>query len=207
MLGTLKSIRIDVSLNISGGMLFYDNDSSAAVSGTVEFGKVLNLYAPDVNLHGASNELIFDKGAVLIYNSTAFNLAADNGDGIYNYDSTPPDGSIFYGSDLSITETDYIGSQFWTKGTKGFIGTGTYNIVYSVNPWINFKGSNLGEIQFYSSPNVNSQGSVTVTYSYEAVPEPSILLLLSSGVLFLNKKNGNNNFEKKTDLRQIFLAF
>ncbi|MEN6384409.1 MAG: choice-of-anchor E domain-containing protein [Phycisphaerales bacterium] len=189
-LGNLNTIKIDVSANISGGQLIYDNDSSGPLSGTFEFGKVCSLtYTQDVSLHNSANQMIFDNGNVFACNSSAFNLAPDDGDGRYNYDSNPPDGSIYYGGNLSFSATDYIGRTYWDKGSKGFIGSGTFDIVYSVNQWINFIGNDLGEkIEYYCSPNVEFQGSVTVTYSYDAVPEPcSFSLFLAGMALYLNK--------------------
>jgi hypothetical protein len=190
-LGSLTAIRIDAAVNISGGVLYYDNDSSSALTGNLEFGKVYSMtYTQDVSLHNSAMQMIFNNGNVFACNSSAYNLAADNGDGKYNYDYNPPDGGIYYGDDLAFLDSDFIGSEFWNKGTKGFIGTGTYDILYSVNEWIDFASGN-SYIEYYSSPGVYAEGSLTVTYFYDPVPEPSVVLLLMSGIVFLKSKTGS----------------
>lgn len=187
-LGNLNYIKIDVLLNISGGQLYYDNDSASTASGTLQFGKIVSLvYTTDVILKNSANKIIFSDGKIFGCNTGEFSLAADNGDGKYNYDFTQPDGSVFTGSSLTFLQSDYIAESFWNQGTKGFIGTGTYNVAYSVSPWINFSGSNTGDIEYYSSPAVFSTGSICVTYEYTPAPEPCSLCLISAGFALLMK--------------------
>lgn len=188
-IGNLNSIRVDVTLSISGGQLNYDNDGLTAVSGMIEFGNAVNLeYTSDVSLFNSANQMIFDDGKMYAYKSSPFSLAADNGDGHNNFDSTAPDGGIIDGDDLTVSDYDYISAVYWNQGTKGYIGKGTYEIACSLIPWTIFTGSNTSEIQYYCAPSVLASGSITVTYSYDPVPEPAAISLLTAGI-GLFKKN------------------
>lgn len=188
-LGNLNYIKIDVLLNISDGQLYYDNDSSSPASGTLQFGKVVSItYTTDVILKNSAAQMILGDGKIYGCNTLNFSLAADNGDGKYNYDSTSPDGSVFSGSSLTFSDSGYIADGYWNQGTKGFIGAGTYNILYSVSRWINFSGNNINDIEYYCSPAVSSNGSISVIYSYTAVPEPCSFCLISAGFALIMKK-------------------
>lgn len=193
-LGNLNFIKVDVLLNISGGQLYYDNDSSAPASGTIQCGKVVSLtYTTDVILKNSAGLMIFDNGKLFGFNTGNFNLAPDNGDGKYNYDSTSPDGSILYGGSLEFSDSGYIDQGFWNQGAKGFVGAGTYDILYSVSQWIVFAGNNINDIEYYCSPAVLWNGSISVIYSYTAVPEPHSLCLIIAGItLFVNKRKRIN---------------
>ncbi|HAL44686.1 MAG TPA: hypothetical protein DCP47_02005, partial [Phycisphaerales bacterium] len=179
-IGTLNSIRIDVTLNITGGEMLFDNDGSSPISGTIQFGAAASLtYTSDISLYNAANQMIFDNGKIFCLNSFSYNLAADNGDGKYTYDNSAPDGCLFKGSNISFSDFGYIGSAFWNSGAKGFIGKGTYNIIYSVNSWNDSIGP---DIEYSFSPMVASDGSITVTYDYNEVPEPSVVSLFITGI-------------------------
>jgi hypothetical protein len=184
-IGTLSSIRIDVTLDISGGQMLFDNDGSSPVSGTIQFGAAASLtYTSDISLNNAAGQMILDNGKVFCFNSYAYDLGADNGDLMYNYDSSGPDGCLIKGSNLSFSDFGYIGNAFWNSGNKGFIGKGTYNIIYSVNNWTSSIGPNM---EYSFSPMVAYDGSISVTYDYSLVPEPSIIMLLWIGSLYVRK--------------------
>lgn len=193
-LGELNYIKIDALLNISGGTLYYDNDSESPAFGSLEFGKVVNIaYTTDVILKNQTNQMIFNNGRIFGCYTSNFSLAGDNGDGKYNYDSTPPDGGIFAGSSLTFLQSDYIGQSFWTQGTKGFIGTDTFSIAYTIGQWINFSGSNVGDIEYYFFPASLDSGSINITYIYTPVPEPCAFRLIISGAALLIKKVKTKN--------------
>ncbi len=206
-LGNLNFIKIDVLLNISNGQLYYDNDSSSPTSGTLQFGKVVSLtYTTDVILKDSAGQTIFGDGKIYGCNTLNFSLAADNGDGKYNYDSTSPDGDIFSGTNLAFSDSGYIANSFWNQGTKGFVGTGTYNILYSVSQWINFSGNNINDIEYYSAPAVSSNGCISVTYSYTPAPEPCSFFLISTGfALVINKRQKQKRYFKKIVIKDNFL--
>ncbi|HBG27431.1 MAG: hypothetical protein A2Y10_09895 [Planctomycetes bacterium GWF2_41_51] len=188
--GTLNFIRIDITLNIYGGQFNYDNDSTSEASGNLQFGETAGVRdTSDVCLLESLNDYIFDDGNIYAYTSCNFVLSPDNGDGGTNYDSTPPDGAVLFGSDKSVTESGYIPDVFWTQGDKGFLGTGTYTILYSLMPWTDFTGQNVNQIQFSCTPPVSADGSITVIYDYDAIPEPAALSLLTAGIFVCcNKK-------------------
>lgn len=194
-LGNLNYIKIDVLLNISGGQLYYDNDSPSPTFGTLEFGKVVSIaYTTDVILKNQANNTVFGDSKILACNTASFSLAGDNGDGKYNYDATPPDGDALNGSNLTFMYSDCIAESFWTQGTKGFVGTDTFNIVYTIGQWINFSGSNVSDIEYYFYPAILSEGSISITYRYTPVPEPcSAWLIMSGAALVIKKLKQKNN--------------
>jgi hypothetical protein len=179
----LQSIEISFTLQASGGYLKLDNDSLEPASVSFEFGAGGVLSSTDVNLSNSLNQPV--PGQVTVYDSQTFSLAPDNGDGPYIYDPSPPDGNLYNGRILTDTGLGFIGNYYWDKGGKGFLGTGTYNINYSV--WQHFQLDSTGGVTHMSIP-ANASGMVTVLYTYDAVPEPATIALLTIGSLLFRKK-------------------
>jgi hypothetical protein len=179
---TLQSIEVQFYLETDGGHLIIDNDGVLPASGTFQFGAVGIMSSTDVIL---LNSLFLPiPGQVGAYHSQVFNLSADNGDGPGNYDPTPPDGLSYDGGIESDSKSDFVGNAFWGVGTKGFLGTGIYDINYSIIQWLNCGG--ISGIEYAITP-VNITGHVTINYTY--IPEPAtIVLLMVSTLVFTNKK-------------------
>lgn len=179
----LQSIDISLTLQASGGYFKIDNDNTSPVSGTFEFGAKGNISSTDVHLLNASSDNI--PGEVGAYHSEAFSLSGNVGDGTGDYDPTGPDGMFYNGGIENSTTSGSIGNAFWSSGNKGFMGIGTYNINFSV---IQRAYCSVSGIEYQSSPPPSTFGFVTVLYTYEPVPEPATIALLSLGIVMLRKK-------------------
>jgi hypothetical protein len=182
-LGTLTGIQITLTVNSNGGMLVLDNDSASAASGTFEFGAMGNISSTDVILLNSMFASI--PGSVGAYHSQTFSLAADNGDGIGNIDSAGPDGMTYTGGSESGSKTGTISNMLWSMGSKGFLGTGTYNLLCNIMQWSNL--TSTGGVEYSVTP-VTAGGSVKVDYVYNAIPEPATLAILALGLLVPMKK-------------------
>lgn len=177
---TLQSIEVQFYLETNSGHLIIDNDGVLPASGTFQFGAVGIMSSTDVIL--LNYFFLPIPGQVGAYNSQVFNLGADNGDGSGNYDPISPDGLAYNGGTESDSKSDFVGNAFWRAGTKGFLGTGTYDINYSIIRWFDCGG--ISGIEYAITP-VNITGHVTINYNY--IPEPATIVLLTVG-LFISMK-------------------
>ncbi|MBU2457846.1 MAG: PEP-CTERM sorting domain-containing protein [Planctomycetes bacterium] len=185
----LQSIDISLTLQASGGYFILDNDNTSPVSGTFEFGANATIIgATDVILKDSSSQDIPAQAAA--YHSGVFNLAADVDDDTGDYDPTGPDGMFYNGGIENSTTSGSIGNAFWSGFTGS--GTGTYNINFSVTQRASCSGPDYIENQ--SSPPPSTFGFVTVLYTYEPVPEPATIALLTVGALALLKKRKHSKF-------------
>lgn len=182
-LGTLTGIQITLTVNSQGGIYVLDNDSDSAATGTFEFGAMGSMSSTDVILLNSMFASI--PGNVGAYQTQTFSLAADNGDGIGNLDSTGPDGMAYIGHSESGSGTGTVSNMLWSMGTKGFLGTGTYNILCNIMQWSNL--TSTGGVEYSVTP-VTASGSVQVSYIYDAIPEPATLVILALGALIPMKK-------------------
>jgi hypothetical protein len=174
----LQSIDVSLALQANGGYFILDNDSTSLVSGTFEFGANAALGATDVDLilHDSSSHVI--PAQTEACHSGIFNLAANVGDGTGDYDPTGPDGMLYIGGTENNTISGSIGNDSWSSGNTGFLGTGTYNINFSVIQIAYCSGSG---IEYKANP-PNIFGSVTVTYNYNTIPEPATFAVFSLGM-------------------------
>ena len=177
-LGSLTSITITTTVTKSGGSLFVDNDSATAATGTISQEVTINLSSGSVALIDGVPSPI----GVNITATTGFGvtLAADDLDGAGFQVGGPDYGGTFFDS-LTVSETKNVNTGFFS----GYLGVGTYVI--------NAKGTQgtdttaVGGAAFQGTP-ANASGDVTITYNYEAVPEPASALLGSLGVLALLRR-------------------
>lgn len=182
----LQSIQLSFTLESSGGRFILDNDNDFAVSGTFEFGSKGTISSTNVVLKDSSSQPI--PGQADAYHSEAFSLASNVGDGEGDYSPAPPDGLLYNGRIETSIKSGFVGSNFWTDGTKGFLGTGTYDIDYSIIRWGEHNG--LGQIEFaLTPPSVN--GLLTVVYTYDVIPEPATITLLAVGAFSLLKRRSS----------------
>ncbi|MBN1787471.1 MAG: PEP-CTERM sorting domain-containing protein [Sedimentisphaerales bacterium] len=180
-LWVLSSIEIEVNLQANCGQLVLDNDSQDPAAGNFEFGAKGSISSSDVSL----TDIAFNPitGQVDAYYSGAFSLDPnDLGDGSGDYDPTPPDGMQYNGTLQTDSSSAFVNVGAWT----GYMGSGTYDIDYSVIQWLDYGSISGIEVAF--TP-VNACGDVTVTYTYEVIPEPTTIALLTISTLgFLKRK-------------------
>ncbi len=181
-LGDLTSIQIILSLQSSGGQLILDNDSEEPASGTFEFGATGSITSGDVGLVNSS--FIAIPGTVGAYHSEAFSLSGNLDDGPGDYDPTSPDGLQYDGGTETDSKSDLVGSAAW----DGYTGTGTYDIDYAVSQHQNY--GSIGGIEYAVSP-VTASGYVEVVYTYDPIPEPATITLLTLGALTLLKRKNS----------------
>ena len=180
---TLVAIEIILTLNVDNGQLILDNDSEEPAVGVFMFGGIGGITSTDVTLLDASSQPIAPVVSAL--HSGGFSLTGNVGDGPGDYDPSPPDGMQYNGGPKSDNASGFVKSSEWTTGTKGFIGTGTYDIVANIIQWHDY--GSIGGIEFAVTP-VDAWGDVQVIYNYECIPEPSMLLALGVALLGLKKR-------------------
>jgi len=173
--GHLKSISILFYLETFGGRLILDNDSTSSASGIFEFGSCGSIGSNDVALLNPSYSPCL--GNVKAIHKQSFSLTADNGDGLA-LDSSTPDGLVFNGHPEIAAATGFIGETFWNIG-KGFLGTSSFGINYSVLQWVDY--GPLALMSYAVNP-VNFEGFITLIYTYQAAPEPATLLFFGLSI-------------------------
>ncbi len=178
-LGTLTSIQVYFTLQVNGGQLILDNDSDSPASGIFEFGAIGNISSSDVSLIDSATTVI--PGPIEAYNSQAFSLNANVDDGPGDYDPAGPDGLQYDGGIESGDTSGFVGSMVW----GGYIGTGTYDIDYTVIQWLDY-GSVSGVEVAYTP--VSADGDVTMIYKYNIIPEPATMVLLAIGAVAILRK-------------------
>jgi hypothetical protein len=191
--GTLNSITLELHLTSEGGALRVDNDSGSPSSSSVQFGARGALTSADVFLFTAGFASILSGGnALLVTTSQSLSLAANNGDvevgGTANFSTQGADYGQVLGGTVNGTGTGVVGAAFWAFGSKGFIGTSTFNINVAADQFVNL-GSLSGAQQQIDPLSVN--GFVRLIYDYDGmgpptpVPEPSSMMVLTVFGVFL----------------------
>lgn len=170
-LGVLQAVRLDFSLDISGGSLTVDNDSPLPTTVSVELGAKGQLLSHDVSLlNESSMPLLSGATAVSVSNGATFELAPDNGDGA-TFDPTLPDAEILHGGVASVSQGGLLNSA----SIANFYGTDVLVITAAMDLVLDF---GTGGISAQFDP-VNMQTNVVLTYEYSpiTVPEPTGLAL------------------------------
>jgi hypothetical protein len=169
---TLTSIKISLNLQIKGGTLIIDNDGDSSVSGTLKFGISGNVNSTDVNLPSFSGTNVFY--------SQPFYLDSNENDAKGDYNPSPPDGMQLTGSNSSGSAFAFVADTF----LNNYIGSGTFNVVISISPYINY--GDLPDIEYSITNPVNTNGSIEVVYT--TIPEPATITLLTFGILAVLKR-------------------
>jgi len=171
---TLNSILIEVTLNTAAGAkLAIDNDGVNGASGTAEFGSNGSITGASVTL--LKQDFTTFYGSLVSTSSKLMVLGGDDGD-------TEVGGTSFFSS--SGQDYDELVTDFTTESISAFIssavfgqytGTGTYDITYGVNQYMNM--SAFSGVQFQGNP-VTADGEIRITYDY-VIPEPGSVSLIT----------------------------
>ena len=172
-LGTLLSVEIELELSATEGRVYLDNDATTAASGNVEYGSTATLASSDVVLLNS-----FFQPAVPQVDATlidGINLDPDDGDvevgGTANFSQTGPDSALLGPINETSSDSGFVANSFFA----GYIGSGTFEIEVNTEQMVDFGG--IGGISFLGFP-IETEGSVTITYLYRAIPEPATCSLL-----------------------------
>ena len=113
-------------------------------------------------------------------------IGATTGDSTSQFDAQPghADYVHFQPSDKTVTATGSVASTYWAADPEngiamGYVGIGTFGIDFNANQLTNING--VGGVAQSSTPSLAS-GSVSVTYTFDAVPEPTTMVLCVGGV-------------------------
>lgn len=179
-LGTLTDITIVTDITKSGGSLFVDNESATAASGGISQSVTIDLTSADVSLVDVSLSPIGNN--VTAVSTYIANVAADDGDG----------------PGVQTTGADYDGSAFGDIGASDsgsvtplvfsdYSGLGTFDI--NAVGAQGFDSSAIGGAAAAIDP-ASVSGTVTITYVYTPVPEPtsSLLAVLACGLGLLRRR-------------------
>lgn len=170
----LIGIEICYSLTVDGGQMVIDNDSNTAATVNAMFGAQLDVTSTDVGLVNGSFAPIFN--SVTSTTNQTFNLAANVGDGIGDYDSTGPDGDSLAGALTTSTGGDTVFNGAWS----GYLGAGTFDLCVAADALATVGA--VGGVEFATTP---AQGSGTISVKYHLAPEPSTALLGLIGLVGL----------------------
>lgn len=177
-LGALTSITITTTVKKSGGSLFVDNDAATPASGSISQSVTINLTSGSVALLDSVPNPIGNN--ITATTSFSVSLDPDDGDG-GGYQTGGPDfGGTDFGT-FTVTETKNVGTGFFT----GYQGVGTY--VIDAGGTQGTDTTAVGGAAFQGTP-ATASGDVTITYTYDAVPEPTSALLGGLGVLALLRR-------------------
>lgn len=176
-LGTLASITITTNVTKTGGSLFVDNESATPASGNISQSVTINLTSAVSLVDTAFTPIGTGVAATSSYTA---NVGADDGDGP-GVQSTGPDydGTSFGPTSTSQTKNVFAGAF------GGYQGVGTY--VIDAGGVQGFNTSAIGGAAVAIDPATVS-GDVTITYTYDAVPEPTSALLGGIGCLALLRR-------------------
>ena len=169
----LNWIKVDLVLNVTGGQYILDNDAETPASGTFNFGGQAFIVGSDVPMIDASFNPVV--GNVQAGHSGVFNLTANVGDGPGDYSPDPPDGMIYIGGAETDSASGFNNSVVFAQ----YLGIGTFDVKVGTSQWANYAGAS--GIEYAANP-VSADGSLTITYDYTCVPEPSSIVALLGGV-------------------------
>jgi hypothetical protein len=156
-LGTLSSITIQYSSTFNG-TIGAENQLSLGGPVQVTYSAVTLVSGPSTNFSPA---LFVSSSPDLQFTATAF-------DGSTDYAGTS-------GITVPISQTTLTQTQVLPASTPGYTGTGTVSFLAQLSD--STTGSGPGQLAITSA--MVPEASLTVTYEYIPVPEPSITLLAS----------------------------
>lgn len=164
-LGTLTKVTLTLDANASGGTIAWDNEALISTDITLGIGAEVTA----VGLAGVAAV------AVPLQLDSAVGIDADN-DGAADFLGT--DAFAVVGGTGSDSDSDVL-----LAGLGPYIGVGTFDVEITaiVETYLSTTGG-FGPIDPF--PGV-TDGTVTVTYEFTPVPEPSTALLLTVGLVVI----------------------
>ena len=170
----LSSIELRANTTAVGGALRLDNDQTSAASGSVNFGSQTLLSSNDVVMRNTSGE-IFQSTSLRATGSASINLGADDGDtevgGTSNYSQVGVDFGSYTGGTTNSSASGFVKSSYFVD----YIGSGTFAVSVDASQVADY--SSFSGVQAQIDP-LTSSGSMTIIYTYTAVPEPAAMALL-----------------------------
>lgn len=183
-LGTLTGVTVSVDMTKQRGQLEVDNDSAS--SGTINLThQVIGALTSSVSLvktGGASS--VGQSGSFTASNTFSATVGVSSGDNVLTFDATlVADYVKFQPGSASASDTGVIDPTFINQ--YAFAGFQTFNITMGATQ--NVSATGLSALQ-QAFTNSDVDGKVVVTYTYDAVPEPTSALLGGLGVLALLRR-------------------
>jgi MYXO-CTERM domain-containing protein len=178
-LGELTGIYVEVGINLSGVQVQLDNDDVASQIGTGRVINIANSLTSDVSLLKTGLTTI-NTGDLGINASQGFNLDGTTTDPVGQFDNTGlGDYANWEPGDLNANGAGNIHNLVWSQ----YEGTGTFGITTNATyiTSATFAGSN----GYFEGNTASGEFYANVTYTYDAIPEPSAPALLGVAALGL----------------------
>ncbi|MDB4353924.1 PEP-CTERM sorting domain-containing protein [Akkermansiaceae bacterium] len=169
------SVSWSYSITVNGGQMVIDNDGTNPATVNAMFGGELDVTSTDVTLFDPATFMPLIDG-VSATTSGIFNLAANVGDTVGDYDPTGPDGATLLGQVSTTSGSASVDNSFWAQ----YLGTGLIDLDVSADAVASI--GTVGGVEFAFTP-ATANGSLTLNVT--AVPEPSSALLSMTGILAL----------------------
>jgi hypothetical protein len=184
-LGNLTSIVIQTNVEKTGGSLYVDNDDANGASGNITQTVTITLTSPTVANGGVrltDGDFQAIGSGISAVSSYSVELGPDDGDGPGVQTGGPDYGGTDF-SPVSVASSGNVSSFVFSdyQGTTKFLVN--VNGVQSVDTSVANGGAGV-----FTPASV--AGDVTITYTYDAIPEPSAALLGMIGVvgLFIRRR-------------------
>lgn len=180
---TLTAIEWDITYTKSEVSITYDNDGAGSFSGAVSQEVVFDMSSTDVSLTNTS----FGQIAQAITSTTSDTLtyAAQDTDStfVFNDDGGPDNDTVVFVGDSKSELDQFVTVGAWASGNTGYLGSGNFDIsgLTAIATAAEVTGDNVR----FSGVTTSVEGTVTLTYHYTVVPEPSSTALLGLGGLAL----------------------
>lgn len=189
-LGTLTKVEVTITLSVPSFTVVVDNDSENAANVTVGFGTLGSVlfYSSANTLDTGFNQLSGSNFSISTQSST-FNVGAQDSDATDSFqnDSGSDNGS-FTTTVVNVGQITprEINSAVWSQYTG--VGNISYDIAVDLVTNLNLNsGGGPGLVRFEGAI-PSATYSAQVTYTYDAIPEPSAAALAGLGALALLRR-------------------
>jgi len=180
----LTGVHISGTISITGGTLTADNDGAGAGTVNFELGVQGFVSSSDVSLTYLDGTTQFFNNIDAVSTGSQ-SIGANDTDSTAGFDDDGgPDNAYFTGSAASASDNGSILPTLWNVGTKGYIGSGTFDLLVDFTS-INSVTGTSGLAGSFTAVNSSFEGTV----QYEVIPEPASAALLGlSGVALLARR-------------------